>query len=241
MLLNGVVLLAAQTARSQAYIQALIAKDMYPEQVILLGDDLVVGNESPSGQSKYKNIFLPNLSESVSTSCEQANIPIIRTTICDINSAEIMQHIKNLAPQVIIYSGMGGQIVSDTVLKLGPKFLHIHSGWLPQYRGSTTLYYTLLNGDLPGATALILDKTIDTGPVLEKRHYPRPPLEMNIDKLYDTAIRADLLIHVLEKYILTRNFQEIETQNSEEGSTYYVIHPVLKHLAILSLSPDISA
>ena len=37
------------------------------------------------------------------------------------------------------------------------------------------------------------------------------------------------------KFIVTNKiFFITETQSSDEGETYYIIHPVLKHLAILS-------
>lgn len=39
MRLKGIALLAAHTARSQAYIQALIAHDLYPDQVITFGPE----------------------------------------------------------------------------------------------------------------------------------------------------------------------------------------------------------
>lgn len=237
--LKGIVLLAAQTARSQAYLQALVANGLLPEKVIILGEDRFEKSQSKSNLGNvWQDITLPDLSEPISMTCQRAGIPISRSTENNVNAEETMRCISDAAPQLIIYSGVGGQIVSDKTLKLGPRFLHMHSGWLPEYRGSTTLYYALLDGELPGVTALFLDQTIDTGPVVAKRHYPKPPFGMDLDQIYDAAIRADLLVRVIGEYIHNGNFPILECQNPNQGATYYIIHPVLKHLAILSLQLD---
>jgi len=236
MQLKGVVLLAAQTARSQAYLQALVANELYPERVIILGEERPLENQNKPGMDSWHGISLPDLAEPISLTCERAGIPVSRTSVIDVNTEETMHCILEAVPHVVIYSGVGGQIVSDRMLGLGPKFLHVHSGWLPEYRGSTTLYYSLLNGELPGVTALILDRTIDTGTVVARQNYPRPPYDMDLDRVYDSAIRADMLIQVIREYVTTGDLPMLEHQNPDEGATYYVIHPVLKHLAILSLS-----
>lgn len=235
--LNGVVLLAAQTARSQAYIQALVANGLYPEKVILLGDTPSLSQDCATNTS-WHDVLLPNLAESITQTCNQAHIEIIQCNSVDVNSDECVNYISEAKPSAIIYSGVGGQIVSERTLASAPKFLHMHSGWLPQYRGSTTLYYALLKKELPGVTALFLDRTIDTGPVVAQRHYPMPPSDIDVDRVYDSAIRADLLVGVLRNYINTGEFVSLFNQHAEEGDTYYVIHPVLKHLAILSLKKD---
>jgi len=236
MQLDRVVLLAAHTARSQAYLQALIANDLYPGQVILFGGDRPAEFEGDSRLVGWQGVDFPDLGESVMRSCARAGIPVTSCSTDDVNAEEIAHCILKFAPRIVIYSGIGGQIVSEQMLGLGPRFLHMHSGWLSRYRGSTTLYYALLEGELPGVTALFLDRTIDTGPVVTRRHYPRPPADIDLDRIYDPAIRADLLVRVMREYARSGVLPAVEHQNPEEGVAYYVIHPVLKHLAILSLS-----
>ena len=53
--------------------------------------------------------------------------------------------LKEAGPEIIIYSGYGGVILKEKVLSQGKKFLHVHGGFLPQYKGSTTNYYSILN------------------------------------------------------------------------------------------------
>jgi methionyl-tRNA formyltransferase len=236
MRLEGIVLLAAETARSQAYVQALVSHDLLPERVILLGGARAAdATSSESTPRCWQDVLLPDLTEPVAATCERAGIPMSHCAVRDVNAPEAAKVIAATAARVIVYSGYGGQIVAPEVLRLGPKFLHIHSGWLPSYRGSTTVYYALLNRDEPGVTALILDPSIDTGPVVARRHYPRPTRALDIDRVYDSGIRADLLCRVMRHYASTGELPALQEQCDEDAGTFYVIHPVLKHLAILSL------
>jgi len=236
--LQGVALLAAPSTRSQAYIQALAYNGMYPQKVIWLGPNNVTERRERPNIEQWEGILLPNLEESVDQTCDRVGIPALYCQASNINDDAVLKCIKEAAPRILIYSGYGGQIVSEQTLSVGPKFLHMHSGWLPEYRGSTTLYYALLNHDQPAVTALFLDARIDTGPIVAKRHYPKPSFEMDIDRRYDSAIRADLLVRVMRDYVRTGRIDILEDQNSGTGETYYVIHPILKHLAILSLNKD---
>lgn len=230
-------MIAAQTARSQAYLQALVANDLIPGRLIFLGGEGAQGAAStaPTSPRTWMGLSFPDLGEPLSVTCRKAGIPVTICHAADVNSGEATRALEESRPDLVIYSGVGGQIVRDHVLALGAPFLHLHSGWLPDYRGSTTIYYALLNEEDPAVTALILDRSIDTGPILARRHYPKPPAGMDIDRIYDASIRADLLVRVIQGYVDKGKLSEEARQDSAKGNTYYVIHPVLKHLAMLSL------
>lgn len=240
MVLDGVVLLAAPSSRSQAYLQRLVVSDLLPGQVIVMGAESPAIPVPQAIPSACQSVMLPDLAEPLSITCQKAGIPLVCCTAMDVNAGEIFEALRATGPRFVIYSGHGGQIVGSRLLCSGPRFLHLHSGWLPEYRGSTTVYYALLNGERPAATALLLDPGIDTGAVLARRHYPRPPAGLDIDRLYDAAIRSDLLAQVMQDYARTGELRILEEQDRAAGQTYYVIHPVLKHLAILSLGTDTS-
>ena len=53
----------------------------------------------------------------------------------------------------------------------------------------------------------------------------------DFDHIYDAAIRARLLVEVLN--LIIENQIEFEENNLIDGDTFYVIHPVLKHIAIM--------
>ena len=233
---EGIALLACDSARSRAYIQALLHIGIVPERVILMGEDRAT--TEGKGQSDWNGLLLPDLGTPVAVTCQTHGVPLERVAVASVNTTEVKAALRDIAAPVVVYSGFGGQIVSEDVLSSGPRFLHMHSGWLPMYRGSTTLYYALLNGDAPGVSAIYLDPGIDTGPIIERRHYPVPSAGMDLDLTYDTAIRADLMCRVLLSETDPASPCRGLTQDAVEGCTYYVIHPVLKHVALLSLEQN---
>lgn len=236
--LDDVVMIACASSRSQAYIQVLVENGMHPKQVIFLGEETSDASQVDAGRACWNGMTLPRLTESVVETCRTAGIPVSFTPDRDVNSDAAAELICASRARYAIYSGVGGQIVSERILGIGPRFLHMHSGWVPEYRGSTTLYYALLNGDTLGVTAIFLDSGIDTGPIIKRCAYPAPPKWMDVDLTYDSAIRADLLCKVLTQYKETGQIEISETQTAIDGRTYYVIHPVLKHISLLSLGKE---
>ena len=75
--------------------------------------------------------------------------------------------------------------------------MHCHPGTLPQYRGSTTFYYEILQKRFPSVSCIILDESIDTGPILAIKTFPIPFRTDNVDTLYEPCIRANLLCDVI--------------------------------------------
>lgn len=237
--LQGVLLIAAHTARSQAYVQTLAAHGLMPSHALLLGE--APSTEAAAPAQVMNDVLLPDLSIPITRTLEEAGVCNTFLVTRDINAVEVLESVRKLGPRLLVFSGYGGQIVKKPLIELGIPLLHIHSGWLPEYRGSTTIYYSLLEERNCAASAILLDAGIDTGPVLARKRYPAPPLGTNIDLRYDTAIRADLLLEVLRRYQSTGRLDVEAHQHVDKGSTYYVIHPVLKHLALLSLPPAIDA
>ncbi|MDC3316411.1 formyltransferase family protein [bacterium] len=232
--LKGFIMIACASARSQAYIQAMLAKGLVPEEVIFLGADKKRSHSGGPQASTWCGLTLPNLSESFTSTCAKARIRVRTTEAVDVNSDEVMQALSESDAHIVIYSGIGGQIVEKRILEAGPRFLHMHAGWLPDYRGSTTVYYSLLNGEPPGVSAIFLDASIDTGPILKRQKYPTPPSWMDVDLVYDGAIRADLLCQVMAQHQEQGKLVSKAVQDPDIGRTYFVIHPVLKHIALLS-------
>ena len=68
--------------------------------------------------------------------------------------------------------------------------------------------------------------------MLIRKTFPPPPDRLQIDHIYDSAARAKVLIETLKVYNNSGEFQCKE--NFDEGETYFIIHPILKHIAILA-------
>lgn len=235
MKLDGCTFLAGFTARSQIYAQAMAASNIEPERVILFGPEKPIlpgqtGEKHNAAESS--ELFIPNLEISLKTTCIENAWPFKILKCRDINEEDIIKELKASLPSFVIYSGYGSQIVGKKLLDIGSPFLHMHSGWLPDYRGSTTIYYSWLAEGRCAVSGIMLGEGIDTGPIIERKYYPPPSEKMDPDYLYDNAIRADLLVRILKKHGKEGSFESIV--QPEMGSTYYVIHPVLKHLARMS-------
>lgn len=95
------------------------------------------------------------------------------------------------------------------------------------------MYYGLLAEGKIWVSALILVPEIDRGPVIDVMEADLPADPALLDHVYDPVFRARLMVRVLERYLATGEFRTVDQDNSEQPA-YFVIHPVLKHIAILS-------
>ncbi len=235
-MLHEIMFLAADTMRSRAYAQAMAARDLRVDSGLLVRSqqDRREGQAESVGavSGEFGELFCPdlsiNLAETMCRNCGRVDMLDTAT----VNHPSVVSRLRESGAKIAIYSGFGGEIVGTEVLDAGPALLHVHSGWLPDYRGSTTIYYSYLKEMTVGASALLLAADIDTGPIVARRRYPVPPADIDVDYAYDSMIRADLLCRVIEHYRDHGALPALTAQNPDDGTTYYVIHPVLKHIAL---------
>ncbi len=246
LVLDNVALIAADTTRSRAYLQSLIRHQLLPNFVLLLEHEaanvlpgqikaneavnppvVIVDNEDDWSESN----FAPTLP--IRDLLDIHAIPYAVAPNMDINDSAVIDEIARRGEAVFIYSGFGGVLLRKDLLSCGKKFLHVHGGYLPDYKGSTTNYFSLLVEKKMGASSMFLSEEIDSGPVLIRREFSVPPDKLEIDHRYDSAARAKVLVDTLVRYIRSGQW-EFELPNNLGGETYYIIHPVLKHIAILA-------
>ena len=234
-------MLAACTARTNAYAQALAGCGIRLSATVLFGDErnlkAVASPAAPKPGSVWDGapVLMPDLCIPLRDSLARITDTVHEVEVADVNDHSLLETMKTLRPKVVIYSGYGSQIVGPDLIRMGPPIIHSHAGWLPDFRGSTTTYYHLLAMNRCAVSVLILNMHIDTGDIVSRRWYPPPPAGVDIDYSYDCAIRADLMCRVIHDYESTGTFPPTIRQESDEGNVYYVIHPVLKHIAMLSL------
>ena len=152
----------------------------------------------------------------------------------NVNHEKIINKVKYINCDYIIFAGYGGQILSKKHFLEGKKYVHCHPGWLPLERGSTTLYYSLLNNRNLSVTSFFMTEKIDEGNMILRESYVSPIHLVNIDLWVDNALRADTLLKSVK--LLNNNYQGFLREKREEDQEYYVIHPLLKHISLLSLS-----
>lgn len=86
------------------------------------------------------------------------------------NNDETIELLKKANPDAVIISG--SRILSQQVLESIPaKFINIHAGITPLYRGVHGAYWALANNDLEncGVTVHLTDAGIDTGEILKQK------------------------------------------------------------------------
>jgi methionyl-tRNA formyltransferase len=240
MKLKGFTLLAAETSRSQVYLETFSHYGLYFDNIILLKKSkpsnglFSLPSINIKKNSPHEEMYEPLFNRSIDQLAESVtdNISIIYTE--SIKDQKIVERINEIRPKFTIYSGFGGQIVPKILLDQSV-YIHAHAGWLPDYRGSTTIYYSLINDNDCAVSVITLEPNIDSGVILSRKRYSAPNIDIDIDHIYDNQIRADLLSKTIMNYIKNGMFDMSISQNEDESTTYYVIHPILKHIAKLSL------
>ena len=233
-------LIAADTSRSRAYLAAMERRGLLPAWVLLLDADTpaaMPGQATAGGANAVADRAWPEADFDPAAPLRpwlaRLGLSYAVSGSRDINDPSVVTVIARAVPHVLVYSGYGGALLRDAVLATGKRFLHVHGGYLPDFKGSTTNYFSLLAEGAMGASAIFLTPEIDCGPVIRRRRFAPPALRTRIDHVYDSAARARILVDTLAAWRRDGDWI-FELSDNSGGDTYYIIHPVLKHLAILS-------
>lgn len=230
--LEGIGVIAAPTFRSRAYLQTLERLKMCPEIVVCLrGPEDVWDGAEILNLSLHQDAppfkFRPGRPARETASAN--GWAVVEVDADDINSEAAIEVVAGLPADILIYSGMPKALLRKPLLESGKRFLHIHGGYVPAYRGATGFYYGLLEHGKLGVSAIWLDEGVDTGPLIAREWY-HPIPGMDIDLVMDPAIRADLLGRLLQHRLTHGVFPS--TPQTGGSESFFVIHPVLKHLAL---------
>lgn len=238
MIVRNLALLASDTARTKAYIQKMIHNDLIPEICVVYSDDLKkLEDECLNYKENVEESLYFDIKEPLLWTLNRNKVSYVTVDDKDINSEKMATCIEKLSQQYLVYSGYGGYILQKHLFHMGKKFIHVHAGILPQYRGSTTIYYSYLERKQFGATAIFLCEGIDEGEILSQKEFGLPDEPVNIDYIYEPYLRAQVLLDVVRK-IADGCELGGNQQNSQNANTYFIIHPVLKHLALLGIEAE---
>lgn len=233
MRIHNLALLGADNARTRAYIQLLVQQNYIINKCYFMTDDpdimkqAAIKYQGNSGVHLFFDHEQPPL-----FLLEKVGIPYDFIQTKDINSDVCLDALQSIPEKYLIYSGYGGQIIKENVFQTGKTFIHVHSGILPQYRGSTTVYYSLLQEGQCGASAIIMTPALDAGDVVAEERFLMPPQGIDIDYIYDPYIRARVLVKAVETYLEKGTFTG-RAQGNEGSRTYFIAHPLLRHIVRL--------
>ena len=120
------------------------------------------------------------------------NCKIIIIKSNNINSSRIKKTVIKSKISNFIFSSYPGEIIKNKNLLNQINLLHSHSGLIPKYMGSTTIYYSIIIEKKIFCTTFVINKNIDQGNILLIKKYNLPKKNM-IDS-YDNEIRVKNLI-----------------------------------------------
>ena len=118
--------------------------------------------------------------------------------------AEVQQALASLCPEVIVVAAYG-KILPPEILSIPPRgCVNVHPSLLPKYRGPSPVATAILEGEAStGASIMLMDEGMDTGPVLATRSVPIHPREDTTGSLTPCLFQlgAELLMEVLPVWL----------------------------------------
>lgn len=238
----SILLLCGETNRAKAYLNVLKGMKQINVHVILYGYNESYQIQPPITLDSQTEEYLEEIGVkapdfNLSTLQCLSEIGFSHTVMKekDVNSDEVLEAINKVDAQYVVFGGYGGQILSSAHFNNRKKYIHCHPGWLPQERGSTTIYYSLLKNRPPSVTAFFMSAEIDKGGLIIRESFPIPSNIINFDVFGDNLMRAETLKRALQN-LLKDNFEPFYSNASDEE--HYVIHPLLKHIGLLTIKSE---
>ena len=238
--------LLSNNNRSKAYIQNMVQGGFIPSQAIVLESigeirpENTENDSTPAGTApQQRRVGMPdpgvyfNDTEHVLETLSKANVHSQVIDTLDVNSDDVVAAVQGVESDYIVYSGPGGTILRKAILAQGKEFIHVHPGWLPEYRGSTTMYYSLLMDRTVSCSVILMRPRIDAGPILLRKKFQINETDVSFDYIIDPCLRTATLIKFLSNY--QECLRNPINQENEHANSFYIIHPVLKHLSILGM------
>lgn len=241
--MNRILLLCGDTNRARSY--ASVLKNMKATNVV----GLLYGIDK--SKTKIKDVKNLDIDTKDYLNSIDVEIPILNKDVesifidnkwkyssieeQNVNHEKVINAIEAADCDYVVFAGYGGQILSKEHFFKNKKYIHCHPGWLPLERGSTTLYYSILHNRVLSVTGFFMTEKIDQGNMILRNSYSLPKKLVDIDIWVDNALRADVLLKLLLLLNDTyKGFHSTEKEENEEQE-YFIIHPLLKHISLLSL------
>jgi methionyl-tRNA formyltransferase len=107
----------------------------------------------------------------VATEAEREQLPLLEAD--RVANTDALAALGMSRPDVLVVVAFG-EILSPEVLKMAPKgAINLHFSLLPRWRGAAPVQRAILAGDeVTGATTMLMDEGLDTGPILLQRATP---------------------------------------------------------------------
>lgn len=252
--------------RAAAYMQVLASINNLPKQIIIMQSDRLQRSRKIISDHKLANTFF-DLNVDIEAFCIANNLSFTKLLTKDINSPEISATLQDSALTHWIFTG--GGILQSSLFSLGKQFWHWHPGNLPEVKGSTCFYYSLLHDQQLIVSAFRMNDQIDAGEPAKRSSFrlnihPDNLTTAFVDVIVDPWIRALCLRECLKnKHFFTSaqvNDSDDLASKTVSNETIipavqdrnnaaavftdrpcYIIHPLLRWMAIEKINADFDA
>ena len=166
--------------------------------------------DKPAGRGR------PLVSPSLKRAAIALELPVVQPV--SFKKPEVVAQLADFHPDVIVVAAFG-QILPQSVLDI-PRYgcINIHPSLLPRFRGVSPVAAAILAGDeFTGVSIMLMDKGLDTGPILAKEQIPISSQDTTgslTAKL--SQIAAQLLLEVLPRWV--RGELTPQPQNEAEAT-----------------------
>ena len=184
------------------------------EQLVLNGYDVVAVYTQPDRVAGRGQALAAS---PVKIAALEKGLPVVQPE--SLKSALAVEQLASFRPDVIAVAAFG-QILPESVLAIPAHgTLNIHPSLLPKFRGASPVASAILHGDeFAGVSVMLLDKGMDTGPVLARAQISISPQDTTgsiTEKL--AGVGAQLLLEVLPRWVKG----ELTPQPQDEAQATY--------------------
>ena len=150
--------------------------------------------DRPSGRGKRTS------PTPVKEAASAMDIPVVQPP--SLKPSEVQQDLASLAPEVIVVAAYGLFLPREVLDLPRHSCLNIHPSLLPKLRGPSPVSTAIVDGEaITGATIMVMDEGVDTGPVLAQRQTSigdSETAEVLTTRLFELGAR--LLVEVLPEW-----------------------------------------
>ena len=215
--LKNFILIFSNTPRSFAYFYHLKKNNLLPKYLIYLDNQ-----KKAHLLNNYKYFKKLNIKKE----CKKSKIFFAKFNTSIIDNPFVLKLLKKIKLKKIIYSGYPSCIIKNENLLKQKILIHTHSGKLPEFKGSTTIFYSILLKKKIFCTTFRMSSNIDSGKILFVQEYPIPKRRMEINSIYDEFIRAQNLVSYLKSRKKTFKIKK------NKDVSYFISHPIIRYLAL---------
>ncbi|MXS75038.1 phosphoribosylglycinamide formyltransferase [Microbacterium sp. CSI-V] len=183
-MLTVAVLISGTGSNLRALLEAAAAPD-FPARVIAVGAD-----READGFAHAEHFSIPTFL-----------VPFDGFSSREEWGAELGAQLRVWQPDLVVLSGLMRLLPADLVAEWEPRIINTHPAYLPEFPGAHGVRDALRAGvDQTGASVIVVDSGVDTGPILAQERIPVLPDDTE-DTLHERIkpVERRLLIDVVRR------------------------------------------